>query len=119
MSRWSEEEWNKAWRTMPRETDKTPYISLAECVVGHVYKIWSRNLRYGVYDGKEGFIGIRTKFGARYLFTEYHWDQGPPFGTVKPIEDLGMLPEGIPVQDSDNKALFEYLDSAHNDDIER
>lgn len=47
-----------------------------------IYRIHSRNLDVGVYDGNEGFIGIREKFGATYLFTEYAWEQGPPFGTV-------------------------------------
>ena len=50
---------------------------MEQCVKGRVYKLWCRNLSIGVYDGKEGFIGIRTKFGSRYLDTEYHWDQGP------------------------------------------
>lgn len=71
------------------------YIPLTECVRGHVYKIASRNLSYGVYDGAGGFIGIRNKFCHRYLFTEYHWDQGEPYGTVKPLEDLGSLPVGV------------------------
>jgi len=72
------------------------WIPMEECKTRRLYRIRSRNLRVGVYDGKEGFLGIRTKFGSRYVFTEYHWDQGPPHGTVKPQEDLGVdLPEEI------------------------
>ena len=61
------------------------YFSLNQLQPGMAYKLHSRNLAIGVYDGNEGFIGIREKFGPRYLFTEYHWDQGPPFGTAIPL----------------------------------
>src|SRR5579859_7846431 len=70
-----------------------PYIPLSECVERVVYKIHSRNLILGVFDGQSGFIGIREKFGYEYLFTEYHWDSSPSFGTVRPYEKLGMLDE--------------------------
>jgi hypothetical protein len=70
------------------------YFKLDQCVTGHLYRIFSRNLRLGIFDGQGGFIGIRTKFGERYLFTEYHWD-APAFPTVKPLEDLGQVPEGM------------------------
>lgn len=85
-------------------------IPISECIMGRVYKIGSRNLSYGVYDGNEGFIGIRKKFGRRYLFTEYHWDQGPPFGTVHSQADTGIdIPEDIEVAitlgDVDEKTL--------------
>lgn len=73
------------------------YIAMTNCVVGHLYRLRSRNLVIGVYDGR-GFIGIREKFGHKFLFMEYHWDQGAPYGTVHPIEDVGVLPEGIPVR---------------------
>lgn len=75
---------------------RTDYIPLEKCKKGYVYKIHSRNLSYGVYDGNEGFIGIREKFGDRYLFTEYHYDQGAPYGTVKPFEEICELPSDIP-----------------------
>jgi hypothetical protein len=58
-------------------------------------------LSHGVYNQKDkGFIGIRTKFGDRYLFTELHWDSNESFGTVKPKEDLGPIPEGIPIKEA-------------------
>lgn len=73
------------------------YIKLPECKARGVYKISSRNLSYGIYDGKSGFIGIRTKFSDRYLFTEYHWDNDR-FPTVQPLEYLGIdLPDNIPI----------------------
>jgi hypothetical protein len=76
------------------------YIKLADCKKGHLYKIHSRNLSLGVYDGKEGFIGVREKFNDLFLFTEFHFDQGPPYGTVFPKEDLGPIPDGIQPQEN-------------------
>ncbi len=61
------------------------YISLTECTHRGIYKLSSRNLSLGVFNKpSNGFIGIREKFGDLYLFTEYHWDNGPPFGTACP-----------------------------------
>ena len=73
----------------PNQNDESGnYIPLSECQGRYLYEIDSRNLSIGVYNpDTKGFIGIRTKFGDRYLFTEYHWDTGsPPYGTVQPIE---------------------------------
>ena len=78
--------------TTPMLTD---FIPLDQCVKGHVYRMHSRNLDPGVFDGDRGFVGVREKFNSRYLFTEFHWDTGPPHGTVKPLEDLGPLPEDM------------------------
>ncbi len=75
-------------------------IPMKECKERRVYKIRSRNLTTGVYDGKGGFVGIRTKFRAEYLFTEFHHDQGSPFGTVSPIRYIGIdLPENISLKE--------------------
>lgn len=71
-----------------------------DLVKGRIYKIESRNLKYAVYDGALGFTGIRTKFGERYLFTEFHWDKGT-HGTVSAMQDFQVdLPEGV---DSSNR----------------
>lgn len=79
---------------------RTDYIPLKDCKKGFVYKIHSRNLSHGVYDGDEGFIGIRYKLGGRYLFTEYHWDgRRIGYGTVKPLEEIGQLPPNILCQE--------------------
>lgn len=81
--------------------DNEPKIPIERCIARRVYRIKSRNLSIGVYDGSGGFIGIREKFGDRYLFTEYHWDQGPPFGTVSGHIDMGIdLPKDIPLETS-------------------
>lgn len=81
--------------------DAVGYIDLAACKKGYLYRLLSRNLRCGVFDGKLGFIGIRTKFSDRFLFTEYHWDVGPAnYGTAMPKEEICQLPDDIlPVED--------------------
>jgi hypothetical protein len=69
-------------------TQPSKLIPLAACITGRVYQLHCRNFRVGVYNGRKGFIGIREKFGSRYLFTEFHWEIGPPFGTVSETVDL-------------------------------
>jgi len=72
---------------------------MENCVKGRVYKLRCRNLSIGVWNGKSGFIGIRTKFYDRYLFTEYHYDTGM-HGTVMDAEDIGIdVPEHIPIRE--------------------
>ncbi len=111
--------------------EDAPRIPIQDCQKGRVYKLLSRNLQVGVYDGSEGFIGIRTKFGHRFLFTEYHWDQGPPHGTVAGVEDMGMrVPEEVPIKTNlgtvnkgtdrqvawDQKRKWYYKDTGDSDD---
>lgn len=91
-------------------------ISLNDCVHRGVYKINSRNLSIGVFNkDNNGFIGIRRKFDAIYLDTEYHWDTGAPFGTVKPDSLICMLPEEIECKEYNKETfqqyqpLFDYL----------
>lgn len=68
-------------------------IPADECVRGHLYRLRSRNLVLGVFDGREGFVGLRYKFDDEpFLFTEYHYDRGAPFGTARPEEALGPCP---------------------------
>ena len=82
-------------------------IPIDECKHGYLYRIFSRNLTFGVYDERcNGFIGIRNKFGSDYLFTEFHWDLG--YGTVNPKEELMQVPDNIEVNENDDK-LFEWL----------
>ena len=73
-------------------------IPLDQCVQGRLYLLRSRNLPYGVFNGKDGFIGIREKFKVEYLFTEYYNDGVAPFGTASPMKDTGLdLPAEIPL----------------------
>ena len=79
-------------------------INLSKCKKRRVYKLLSRNLSFGVFDGETRFIGIRTKCGSRFLDTEDHWDTGPPFGTARPEEDIGIyVPEEIILHPRENK----------------
>lgn len=73
------------------------YIRREDCKDRVLYRINSRNLLFGVFCKEQaGFNGIREKFGSRYVFMEYHYDNGPPFGTVLPIEELPeVLPDSI------------------------
>ena len=68
-------------------------LPIAHCQHGWLYRIYSRNLNLGVYRSEDhGFVGIRHKFGRRYLFAEYHWDTGAPFGTANPLEAICECP---------------------------
>ena len=67
------------------------FIPMSELVDRRVYRIRSRNLVVGAWDaGSQGFIGIREKFRDLYLFEEYHYEQGAPYGTAHAIADLGL-----------------------------
>lgn len=71
-------------------------IELINCKDRSIYTLNSRNLVLGVFrEETKGFIGIRYKFGNRYLFEEYHWDTGVPYGTAKPLKLLELLPADI------------------------
>lgn len=98
-------------------------IPIPELIKGRVYRIKSRNLQVGVYDGEGGFIGLREKFGSCYLFTEFHWDHDPTYGTVAEQEDTGHdLPDGIEAAESvrhkkkseDDKRIFDDNDRLYN-----
>lgn len=77
------------------ENQRGTWVPIEECERGHVYRLRSRNLAVGVFDGDTGFIGIRDKLGRRYLFCEFHWDTGAPYGTAQPLADLGPVPADI------------------------
>lgn len=81
--------------------DRSDKILLEDCKPRHAYKIASRNLMFGVFNSEDnGFIGIRSKFGNLYLFTEYHYDTGAPFGTVIPLEEIEEIPSDIIVAEN-------------------
>ncbi len=82
---------------MDEKADKVPisYIPIDECIEGHVYRIRARNGRIGIFEkkGPNWFVLSRHKFSDNFLYPEYHWDNGEPNGTVKPLEHLGEAPE--------------------------
>jgi len=70
-------------------------IKLEQLQRGTVYRLQSRNLECGVWNGEDGFIGIRTKFGLRFLDMEIHWGLSKTFGTAQALETMGTIPESI------------------------
>ena len=76
-------------------TPDPPCIALSDCHHGRLYRINARRIGLGLFvEARRGFIGIREKWDRRYLFLEYHWDTGEPFGTVCPIALLEDTPPG-------------------------
>jgi len=70
------------------------YIDIDEMKTGVLYRINCRNSNSGIWVPDQGGFEIaRTKFDSTFLFVEYHWDRGPPFGTARPLEILEDLPE--------------------------
>jgi hypothetical protein len=58
-----------------------------DLIHGGIYTLRSRNLRIGVWNAeRKSFVGIRTKFGSRFLDCETHWDAG---GTATPMDLIG------------------------------
>lgn len=80
-----------------------PRIPVEECKHRKLYRFSARNFDLGVFDeGRKGFIGLREKFGNESPFMEFHWDAGPPFGTVSPYEEIDeFLPEDIKLTESE------------------
>jgi hypothetical protein len=97
------------------------YIPIVLCKARVLYKIHSRNLTYGVYDGKDGFIGIREKFSQKYLFTEYHWDtvKYKGYGTVKPLIDVISLPADIELDEHlHNEFGYDWAENPETKEVE-
>ena len=77
------------------------YIALDDCSHRWLYLVKCRNFQLGVFNKDfDCFIGIREKFGNEFLFPEYHWDTGEPFGTAQPYGPLEELPSDIEINTS-------------------
>jgi hypothetical protein len=63
------------------------YLKRDELEVGATYKVEARNFYEAVWNGSV-FKGTRVKFGDRFGAVEYHWDDGVPNGTVKPLNKI-------------------------------
>lgn len=59
------------------------YIKKEDLIIGACYFIDSRGADVGQWNG-EAFDTVRLKFGFEMPQRQYHWDDGAPFGTVKP-----------------------------------
>jgi len=63
------------------------YLKIEELEIGKTYICNARNFTKGKWTG-EVFEYERYKFGSIFTDHEYHYDEGSPYGTVKPIELL-------------------------------
>ena len=64
-------------------------ISIEDCKDGYYYLIDARNADTGVFRSSDNaFIIARHKFGDVFLFPEFHWETGAPYGTAKPELEL-------------------------------
>jgi len=74
------------------ETDRD-YIRINKLIDGGLYYIEARNSSYGIWLYEElGFVIRRQKMNNIFLFVEYHFDTGWPFGTVYPKIFLEKCP---------------------------
>jgi hypothetical protein len=70
-------------------------IKLEQLQRGQVYRLQSRNLECGAWNGKDGFVDIPTKFGRRFLDMEIHWDLSETSGTAQALEPLGTIDQSL------------------------
>ena len=64
--------------------NRKDYFKKEELIVNGLYECDARNFTKGRWNGKN-FDYTRTKFNMKFPDTEQHWDEGAPFGTVKPF----------------------------------
>lgn len=86
-------------RRVPRE----------DIIIGRAYVIHARSAGVGVAiedDGHLGYVLHREKGGVHFLFTEWDWSEGPPFGTAIPLR----LIEAEPPEDDDQAWLAKQED---------
>jgi len=92
------------------------WLPMDQLEPNRLYWVYARNAYQGIWSPQDrGFCILREKFGSRYLFTEYHWDTGKPFGTVKPF---GLVDGEGPfdLQDPDGTfARLDLLDRLHDE----
>ena len=70
------------------------YIRIKDCKDGYLYIISARNANVGIYkETDKAFTINRLKFKDRFLFDEYHWDTGIPYGTAVPLKEVEKAPE--------------------------
>jgi len=63
------------------------WIAKEDMIANKTYFCKGRNFTIGIWNG-ERFEYMREKWGTTYPATEDHWDDGAPFGTVKPFKIL-------------------------------
>jgi len=79
------------------------YIPMAQCKEGFLYIIDARNSKLGIYnEANNSFTISRYKFGSNFLFEEFHWDTGIPYGTAKPLKEITK----VPAMSDEEKLIF-------------
>ena len=90
-------------------------IPIKECKDNHLYIIKARNASIGIFNEKDSSFTIsRTKFSSNYLFDEYHWDTGEPYGTAKCLKELEPVP---PMEESEKLAYLNAKASHYREAI--
>ena len=94
-----------------RERKMDNYIKLEDCKDEYLYRIEARNGYYGIYKKDDkGFIIRRNKFGSIFTFLEYHWDTGPPYGTVHPTKEIEKSPFSWNENDIPQNKIIKYIE---------
>lgn len=70
------------------------WIPKEDLVVGQEYFCKSRNFKFGIWNGTD-FDYMRVKWGQEFPDTEQHWDDGAPYGTVKPFIIIERVTTGV------------------------
>ncbi len=106
---------DKWYQHMLRSTD---YLGIEQMQAGMAYSIWARQAFTGIWlPERQGFLITRYKIHPLpYLFVEFHWDTGEPFGTAKPLRPLEICPLPLPPwsaysDEEQNAPLFAWLDA--------
>lgn len=60
------------------------WIPKKACIVGATYRCEARNFTVGMWNGT-AFEYTRSKYGDIFPDIEHHYDDGAPYGTVKPL----------------------------------
>lgn len=95
------------------EKSDKEYIKMNKLIDGGLYRIDARNSEYGIWLYNQlGFIIRRQKFTNIFLFVEYHYDTGFPFGTVYPLIFLEKSPfsiEALEIQVADVDWVYQDI----------
>lgn len=96
----------------------TDYLGIEQMQAGMAYSIWARQAFTGIWlPERQGFLITRYKIHPKpYLFVEFHWDTGEPYGTAKPLRPLEICPLPPPPMsayhdEEQNAPLCAWLDA--------
>jgi hypothetical protein len=87
-------------------------IPIQQCKHGYLYRVDARGFRLGVFvalPDAPGFVGIRNKFGLRFLDYEHHYDAHEHYGTAAPTEELGECPLEVLVKQTPDEPQYTTL----------